>query len=304
MDGDVSGGYILRHEGGGKGPEVVDGVMYTQDFVTASGLVYTYHYPSAAKLSAEQSAYLPAYMQDFEAALAMQPGDYANWIDVGSWVGVLGAQCAGFVGVGAPAIGGVVVDRDGDLGDGFAVSQERGAAEGFIAGESDGNEVQAGLGQGDASVGGDVQDCPGNAGSWSGDHHGGGRATGLGVHEVEELLAAGIDVLSTLNVQSTIDAAVWSSGNDIGGTTLVDDSAQIWCSSESNVAGTVQIRVVRSSQTNYIHYYWRISQVNTGFVVERLTVGNFGSGWLDAHYRPDGVGDDLVRMYGALMASE
>ncbi|MBL8969389.1 MAG: CotH kinase family protein, partial [Myxococcales bacterium] len=86
MDGDVSGGYILRHEGGGKGPEVVDGVMYTQDFVTASGLVYTYHYPSAAKLSAEQSAYLPAYMQDFEAALAMQPGDYADWIDVGSWV--------------------------------------------------------------------------------------------------------------------------------------------------------------------------------------------------------------------------
>jgi len=86
MDGDVSGGYILRHEGGGKGPEVVDGVMYTQDFSTASGLVYTYHYPSAAKLSAEQSAYLPAYMQDFEAALAMQPGDYADWIDVGSWV--------------------------------------------------------------------------------------------------------------------------------------------------------------------------------------------------------------------------
>ena len=116
--------------------------------------------------------------------------------------------------------------------------------------------------------------------------------------------ATQLDQLSTLNVQTTIDAAVWSSGNDIGGTTLVDDSAQIWCSSESNVAGTVQIRVVRSSQTNYIHYYWRISQVNTNFVVERLTIGNFGSGWLDAHYRPDGIGDNLVRMYGANRAPD
>ncbi len=112
-------------------------------------------------------------------------------VDVGSWAGVLGAQCAGFVGVGAPAFCRFVVDGDGDLGDGFAVSQERGAAEGFIAGESDGNEVQAGLGQGDASVGGDVQDGPGNAGPWSGDHDGGGRATGLGVDEVEELLERG-----------------------------------------------------------------------------------------------------------------
>jgi cysteine-rich repeat protein len=86
MDGDVSGGYILRHEGGGKGPETVDGVMYTQDFATSNGYVYTFHYPSAAKLSAEQSAYLPAYMQDFEDAMMMDPGGHAGWIDVPSWV--------------------------------------------------------------------------------------------------------------------------------------------------------------------------------------------------------------------------
>jgi cysteine-rich repeat protein len=86
MDGDVSGGYILRHEGGGKGPEVVDGVMYPQDFSTASGLIYTYHYPSASKLTAEQSAYLPAYMQDFEDAMQVDPAGHAGWIDVGTWV--------------------------------------------------------------------------------------------------------------------------------------------------------------------------------------------------------------------------
>ncbi len=86
MAGDVSGGYIVRHEGGGKGPEVVDGVVYEQDFVVNSGNVYTFHYPSASNLSAAQAAYLPGYMQDFEDALESDPAGHASWIDVPSWV--------------------------------------------------------------------------------------------------------------------------------------------------------------------------------------------------------------------------
>ncbi len=84
--GDVSGGYILRHEGGGKGPETVDGVVYEQDFATSNGYVYTFHYPDASKLTAEQSTYLRGYMQDFEDALQADPADHASWIDLPSWV--------------------------------------------------------------------------------------------------------------------------------------------------------------------------------------------------------------------------
>lgn len=85
-EGDVSGGYIIRHEGGGKGPETVDGVTYERDFSVDSGLVYTYHYPGADKQSPEQTAYIQQYMQDFENAIAADPTDHAAWIDVGSWV--------------------------------------------------------------------------------------------------------------------------------------------------------------------------------------------------------------------------
>ena len=85
-EGDVSGGYIVRHEGGGKGPETVDGVTYERDFSVESGLVYTYHYPGADKQSPEQTAYIQTYFQDFEHAMAATPADHAAWIDVTSWV--------------------------------------------------------------------------------------------------------------------------------------------------------------------------------------------------------------------------
>jgi cysteine-rich repeat protein len=84
--GDVSGGYILRHEGGGKGVEVVNGVDYPRDFAVSSGLVYTYHYPDADKITAEQSMYLRGFMQDFEDAMKAKPADHPTWIDVPSWV--------------------------------------------------------------------------------------------------------------------------------------------------------------------------------------------------------------------------
>lgn len=85
-EGDLSGGYIFRHEGAGKGPEVVDGVMYERDFLTTSGRVYTYHYPDSDKISSEQSAYLRGHVQAFEDAVQADPASYAEWIDVPSWV--------------------------------------------------------------------------------------------------------------------------------------------------------------------------------------------------------------------------
>lgn len=85
MAGDLSGGYILRHEGGGKGTETVDGVTYPRDFTTAGGVVYTYHYPDADSITAEQSTYLQGLMQDFEDAMASDPAGHATWIDVVSW---------------------------------------------------------------------------------------------------------------------------------------------------------------------------------------------------------------------------
>ncbi|MEZ4448749.1 MAG: CotH kinase family protein [Nannocystaceae bacterium] len=85
-DGDLSGGYIFRHEGGGKGQETIDGVTYDRDWSTTAGRVYTYHYPQENKLSADQSAYLRGFVQDFEDALAQDPAAYSTWIDVLSWV--------------------------------------------------------------------------------------------------------------------------------------------------------------------------------------------------------------------------
>ena len=85
-EGDVSGGYILRHEGGGKGQETIDGVNYNRDFATASGRIYTYHYPDVDDLTPEQTAALTGRIQAFEDAMMTDPADHAAWIDVQSWV--------------------------------------------------------------------------------------------------------------------------------------------------------------------------------------------------------------------------
>lgn len=85
-EGDLSGGYIFRHEGGGKGPETIDGMVYPRDFSVASGLVYTYHYPDSDKITGEQSAYLQGFVQDFEDSMQADPAGHAAWIDVGTWV--------------------------------------------------------------------------------------------------------------------------------------------------------------------------------------------------------------------------
>ncbi len=76
--GDISGGYIVRHEGGGKGGE--------RDFTLASGRVYTYHYPDVPKITAEQSSFVRSAWQSMEDALAADVAGYAAVIDEASWV--------------------------------------------------------------------------------------------------------------------------------------------------------------------------------------------------------------------------
>lgn len=84
--GDLTGGYIIRHEGGGKGSELVGTALLSRDFSTASGLVYTYHYPTLQNLTSEQGQYIRDHLQAFETAMASAPASYAQWIDVPSWV--------------------------------------------------------------------------------------------------------------------------------------------------------------------------------------------------------------------------
>ncbi|HEX2675604.1 MAG TPA: CotH kinase family protein [Polyangiales bacterium] len=76
--GDLTGGYIIRHEGIGKGAP--------RDFTTTSGIVYSFHYPDVAKLSADQQTYITTFFQSFEDALQSTPASCAAWLDVPSWV--------------------------------------------------------------------------------------------------------------------------------------------------------------------------------------------------------------------------
>ncbi len=86
QDGYIEGGYIIRHEGGGKGQEVIGGVTYDRDFATQSGTVYTYHYPAVDTITPEQSAFIRGHLQAFEDAMIGDPAGHAAWIDVASWV--------------------------------------------------------------------------------------------------------------------------------------------------------------------------------------------------------------------------
>lgn len=84
--GDLTGGYIVRVEGAGKGTVTVNGMELPRDFTTSSGRIYTYHYPDAQRIAPEQSAYIRGFMQDFEDAMASDPDGHAAWLDVPSWV--------------------------------------------------------------------------------------------------------------------------------------------------------------------------------------------------------------------------
>jgi hypothetical protein len=81
--GDITGGYIFRHEGKGRGGG--------RDWTSPNGVVWSYHYPRIDEITAAQKTYLQDHVRQFEAA--MNAPDWANpttgyptWIDVPSWV--------------------------------------------------------------------------------------------------------------------------------------------------------------------------------------------------------------------------
>lgn len=77
--GDITGGYIIRHEGGGKGGGA--------DFTLMSNRVYTFHYPSETNITAEQRTYITGAFQQMEDLLAANPASaYANILETESWV--------------------------------------------------------------------------------------------------------------------------------------------------------------------------------------------------------------------------
>jgi hypothetical protein len=98
MGGDLTGGYIVRREGGGKGepttrpmPDWVSPVTHPDgEWKT----VFTYHYPKEDRVSEAQKKYLEDYFARFEEMMKgpdwkdPQKG-YRKWIDVQSFVDYL-----------------------------------------------------------------------------------------------------------------------------------------------------------------------------------------------------------------------
>jgi hypothetical protein len=87
--GDVTGGYILRHEGGGKGTALVGGVSVVEDFLTApapGGVVYSFHDPKPEEITGEQRAWLMDHFRGFEAAMQAEAARHRDWIELASWV--------------------------------------------------------------------------------------------------------------------------------------------------------------------------------------------------------------------------
>lgn len=76
--GDITGGYIVRHEGGPMG----DG----SDFTTTSDTVYAYHYPDVDRITADQRQYVLGAFQRMEDAIAARPADHSAVIDARSWI--------------------------------------------------------------------------------------------------------------------------------------------------------------------------------------------------------------------------
>jgi hypothetical protein len=81
--GDATGGYIFRHEGGGKGG--------ARDFTSRKGIKYSYHEPRFDEITAAQKAYLQQLVDRFETMMdgpdfALPDRGYRAAIDVASWV--------------------------------------------------------------------------------------------------------------------------------------------------------------------------------------------------------------------------
>ena len=83
QEGDLSGGYIIRREGGGRGQG--------KDWKAASGANWSFHYPRPDKLTPSQKAFLAQKIDRFEKVLAGPDwadatGGYPAMVDVASWV--------------------------------------------------------------------------------------------------------------------------------------------------------------------------------------------------------------------------
>jgi hypothetical protein len=81
--GDLTGGYIIRLEGPGKGG--------MRDWKSAVGTTWTYHYPTYTEITPAQKAYVTKYVDELEAALRgpdfpdPEKG-YRKWFETSSWV--------------------------------------------------------------------------------------------------------------------------------------------------------------------------------------------------------------------------
>src|SRR5665647_1804967 len=100
---------------------------------------------------------------------------------------VLAAQGAGTVRVGTPAHLGVLVVRDLDVDQVLALSQQRRASLGFVAGQPGRDEVEPCVGNADAAAGGDVQDNTRGFCAVANDDNAGGGAARVLVDEAQQL---------------------------------------------------------------------------------------------------------------------
>ncbi len=75
---DVTGGYIVRHEGGPEG----DG----SDFQTSAGVYYRFHYPDVADLTPAQADHVRAAWQTMETSVTADPAGAGAVIDLPSWI--------------------------------------------------------------------------------------------------------------------------------------------------------------------------------------------------------------------------
>ncbi len=99
--GEISGGYIVRKESGGKGfptrTPAGSATWVPESWVSTVGspvpapedgrkTVWSYHFPSASNITPEQKTYLQASMNSFEAGMKATPQQYRSLIDVPSFV--------------------------------------------------------------------------------------------------------------------------------------------------------------------------------------------------------------------------
>jgi hypothetical protein len=83
--GDLTGGYIFRREGEGKGG--------ARDWISVTGTKWSYRHPNAEEITAEQKRYLQDYVNAFSRLLASPDWNhptegYRTWIDLPSWIDV------------------------------------------------------------------------------------------------------------------------------------------------------------------------------------------------------------------------